>query len=129
MTMTPDAVRDVNAHFYGGEHYIGRRLLDDPNMGQVWLALMSEGNDHNPQSLEGRLDSLDGLYRMETWGAPTYGVSLADQACASFFLATSIVFGVGNHVVTESSIQRIDALAGRGSSMPRGARFSAWGMR
>jgi hypothetical protein len=113
MTVAPDVVpnivRDVNAFFYGGEHTIGRPLCTDSRMGQVWETLMMEARNRelaNPKEFKDRLDSLRDIYRIETWHAPTGGVSLADQACASFFLATSIIFGVGNHAVTESRIQK-----------------------
>ena len=43
---------------------------------------------------------------MEKWGTPTTGVSLTDQACASFFLSASIIFGVGNRAIKERDIQK-----------------------
>ena len=36
---------------------------------------------------------------METWSAPTDGVSLADRARAAFFLATASIFAVRNRAV------------------------------
>jgi hypothetical protein len=104
----PDAVRIANAHFYGGENCIGRRLLEDPNMGQVWQTLMREGRGHIPKDFEDRLNSLHRDYRMETWvetwDAPMCDV-LAERACASFFLATAITFSRKNPAVAESKLK------------------------
>jgi hypothetical protein len=108
-SVAPNAVRDVNARFFGGEHYIGRLLCSDPRMEQVWKTLMKEGDARektSPKEFKDRLDSLRDIYRMEKWDTPTDGVLLPDQACASFFLATSIIIGVGNHAIKESNIQK-----------------------
>jgi hypothetical protein len=105
----PDAVRDVNTHFYGGEHYIGQRLLTDSRMGQVWKTLMKEGCARelaNPEEFNDRLDSLPVDYRMKNWGAAADELSLAEQACASFFLATSIIFAVGNHAINDRDVRK-----------------------
>ena len=109
MTVVPDVVRDVNARFYEGNHYIAQRLCAESSMGEVWKTLGMEGRNRElagPKKFKDRLDSLLGVYRMETWGAATDQISLADQACASFFLAASIIFGVGNHAVKESDVQK-----------------------
>ena len=82
----PDAVRIANAHFFGGENCVGRRLIEDPNMGQVWQTLMLEGRGRNPEDFEDRLNSLHRDYRMETW-VETWAVrkcDLAERGCAFF---------------------------------------------
>jgi hypothetical protein len=123
VTIAPDAVRDVNAHFYGGEHHIAVRLLADPLMKKVWKEILKESHTlemADTQKFKDRLDSLPRPYRMETWGAPISS-SLAEQACASFFLATSIIFAErarflgdppqlrwvqGNSAIKESDIRK-----------------------
>ena len=102
----PDAVRIANAHFFGGENCVGRRLIEDPNMGQVWQTLMLEGRGRNPEDFEDRLNSLHRDYRMETW-VETWAVrkcDLAERGCASFFLATAIIFSRKNSAVTKSKL-------------------------
>jgi hypothetical protein len=104
----PEAVSRASAAL-GNEHYIGRLLCSDPRMGQVWKTLMAEGRNRevaNPQEFKDRLASLLDIYQMEKWGTPTRGVSLTDQACASFFLAASNIFGVGNRAIKERDIQK-----------------------
>jgi len=108
MTMAPDAVRDVNAFFFGGEHHIAVRLLADTRMEQVWKTLRKEGSDRelaNSKEFKDSLNSLPDNYRMETWGASAPS-ALADRVCASFFLAASIIFGVGNRTVKKYDIEQ-----------------------
>ena len=92
----PNAIRELNACFCGGENTIGQRLCTDHRMQQVWKTLTTEGTREaeDREKFERRLNSLPKRYRQETWDPDQsmYGVSLTDRACASFFLATAIVF-------------------------------------
>lgn len=126
----PGAVRQLNAHFFDGAHFIGVRLLEDPNMGQVWQTLMREGRRRNPKDFEDRLNSLHCDYRMEhwvkTWDPPTRDV-LAERACASFFLATAIIFSRKNPAVTKSHLKSEVKRWGDGAALCRQALDMARG--
>jgi hypothetical protein len=106
----PNAIRELNACFCGGENTIGQRLCTDHRMQQVWKTLTTEGTREaeDREKFERRLNSLPKRYRQETWDPDQsmYGVSLTDRACTSFFLATAIVFSVGNQVRRASKIER-----------------------
>ncbi len=102
----PRAVREVSARF-GDDHPIGLLLRTEPRMRRVWQTLASEGRKRelgNQKDFEDHLDSLPNRYRMETWGAPTDGISLADRACGAFFIAIATIFTVRNRAVTKNDI-------------------------
>ena len=104
----PEAVSRASASL-GNEHCVGAVLSKDSRMQRVWKTLTAEGHkceDRDMEEFKLRLNSLPDHYRLEKWGQSIDGVSLTERACASFFLATAIVFAVGNQIVRAQDIEQ-----------------------
>jgi hypothetical protein len=123
LVLMPEVIREVSSRL-GDEHCIGVLLRTDPRMRRVWQTLANEGRKRelsDPKGFRDRLDSLSERFLMETWGTPTHEVCLADRACASFFLATAIVFAIGNRTVREYDIRAEVQRWRAGAALCRGA--------
>jgi hypothetical protein len=137
LSALPEAVSKVANGDFLGHFPVGERLLTNQRMERVWKKLRTEGiklAQSNPEAFEKELNELPYSYRRESRDdsppsdrfdpTPRRVTYLADSACASFFLATAIIFTFRNRTGTERDLKQEVQRWRTGAQLCREARSS-----